>query len=192
MADFVARMHPETPILDDSISKALDAYGRILSLLSDFGSNTNNHSQLESALSAAANLRNVMVTSKESIERFRSSTTALPQSLLNSIVPGVTYSAFIDLFLGIYSRGINLLGEIEGTGKSILNSREDKEVSSRVHTIIIALTLAKKYIFLNSLYRNFGLLALFTIFKASVNILFWISIEVIKYSGLLSLAKSRF
>lgn len=124
MADFVARMHPETPILDDSISKALDAYGRILSLLSDFGSNANNHSQLESALSAAANLRNVMVTSKESIERFRSSTAALPRVTTQFNRSRRDLLSLLDLFLGIYSRGINLLGEIEVTGNSILNSRE--------------------------------------------------------------------
>lgn len=122
MADFVARMRPETPILDNSLSKALDAYGRIMSLLPDFGSNTKNYSQLKNALSTAANLKTVMVTAKESAERFQSSIAALPRVTTQFNRSKRDLLNILDLFLAIYDRGINLLGEIDVTGNSILNS----------------------------------------------------------------------
>lgn len=122
MADFVARMRPETPILDNSLSKALDAYGRIMSLLPDFGSNAKNYSQLKDALSTAANLKTVMITAKESAERFRSSIAALPRVTTQFNRSKRDLLSLLDLFLAIYDRGINLLGEIDVTGNSILNS----------------------------------------------------------------------
>jgi hypothetical protein len=122
MADFVARMRPETPILDDSVSKALDAYGRIMTLLPDFGLNADNYSQLESALSTAATLRTIMVTSKESTERFRSITAAMPRVTTQFNRSKRDLLSLLDLFLAIYDRGINLLGEINATGNSILSS----------------------------------------------------------------------
>jgi len=122
MADFVARMRPETPILDDSVSKALDAYGRIMTLLPDFGSNADNYSQLESALSTAATLRTIMVTSKESTERFRSITAAMPRVTTQFNRSKRDLLSLLDLFLAIYDRGINLLGEINATGNGVLSS----------------------------------------------------------------------
>ncbi|MCJ7586916.1 MAG: hypothetical protein MUQ00_03320 [Candidatus Aminicenantes bacterium] len=65
MADFTARLRSELPILDDSLSTSLDAYGRMIALLPDFGANPQTESQLQEALLAAARLKEAMVPSKE-------------------------------------------------------------------------------------------------------------------------------
>lgn len=122
MADFVTYMRPKTPILDDSLSKALDAYGRMIHLLPNFDSNVDNFLQLKNALSNAATLRTAMLVAKESTERFRSSTAVLPELNSQFNHSKIDLVNLLDSFLNIYNRGINLLGEIDITGNSILNS----------------------------------------------------------------------
>jgi len=122
MADFVSRMRPEILILDGSLTKALDAYERILSLLPDFGSDSDNHSQLENALSSSTQLKDVMILSKNSIERFRTSIAVLPRITTQFNHAKRDLLSLLDMLLTIYTRGINMLGEIETTGKSILDS----------------------------------------------------------------------
>jgi hypothetical protein len=122
MADFVARMQPEIPILGDSLSKSLDAYGRTMVLLPEFGINPENRTQIEEALSAASTLINVMVPSKESMEQFRSITAGLPRITTQFNRAKRDLLHVLDTLLTTYDRGLNLLGEIEITGKSILES----------------------------------------------------------------------
>lgn len=122
MTDFVARMQPEIPILGDALSEALDAYGRTMVLLPEFGINTESQSQLQNALSTASTLRIAMVPSKESMERFRSILAGLPRitTQFNRAKRDILH--VLDTLLSIYDRGLNLLGEIEMTGKSVLES----------------------------------------------------------------------
>jgi hypothetical protein len=127
MADFVARMQPEIPILGDSLSKSLDAYGRTMVLLPEFGINPQNRTQLEDALSAASTLRNAMVPSKESMERFRTITAGLPRITTQFNRAKRDLLDILDTLLTTYDRGLNLLGEIEFTGKSILASWQSDE-----------------------------------------------------------------
>lgn len=122
MADFVARMQPEIPILGDSLSKSLDAYARTMVLLPEFGISPENRAQLEDALSAASTLRNVMGPSKESMERFRSITSGLPRITTQFNRAKRDILNILDTLLTTYDRGLNLLGEIEITGKSVLES----------------------------------------------------------------------
>ena len=122
MVDFVARMQPEIPILDDSLSKALDAYGRTMVLLPEFGINAESYSQLQEALSAAVTLRAAMVPSKESIERFRSIIAGLPRVTTQFNRAKRDILNVLDTLLATYDRGLNLLGEIDTTGKSVLES----------------------------------------------------------------------
>lgn len=122
MADFVARMQPEIPILGDSLSKSLDAYARTMVLLPEFGISPENRAQLEDALSAASTLRSVMVPSKESMERFRSITAGLPRITTQFNRAKRDILNVLDTLLTTYDRGLNLLGEIEITGKSVLES----------------------------------------------------------------------
>lgn len=122
MADFVARMQPEIPILGDSLSKSLDAYGRTMVLLPEFGITPENRAQLEEALSSASNLRNVMIPSKESMERFRSIIAGLPRITTQFNRAKRDTLNVLDTLLTTYDRGLNLLGEIEITGKSVLES----------------------------------------------------------------------
>lgn len=122
MTDFVARMQPEIPILGDALSEALDAYGRTMVLLPEFGINTESQSQLQNALSTASTLRIAMVPSKESMERFRSIVAGLPRitTQFNRAKRDILH--VLDTLLSTYDRGLNLLGEIEMTGKSVLES----------------------------------------------------------------------
>ena len=122
MTDFVARMQPEIPILGDALSEALDAYGRTMVLLPEFGINTESQSQLQNALSTASTLRIAMVPSKESMERFRSILAGLPRitTQFNRAKRDILH--VLDTLLSTYDRGLNLLGEIEMTGKSVLES----------------------------------------------------------------------
>jgi hypothetical protein len=122
MTDFVARLQPEIPILGDALSDALDAYGRTMVLLPEFGKNTEGQSQLQNALSTASTLRITMVASKESMERFRSNLAGLPRitTQFNHAKRDILH--VLDTLLSTYDRGLNLLGEIEMTGKSVLES----------------------------------------------------------------------
>jgi hypothetical protein len=130
MADFVARIQPEIPILGDALSKALDAYGRTMVLLPEFGMTPENLSQLQEALSAANTLRAAMAPSKESTERFRSTIAGLPRitTQFNRAKRDIIH--VLDTLLTTYDRGLNLLGEIETTGKSILASWQPDDTPS--------------------------------------------------------------
>ncbi len=131
MADFVARMQPEIPILGDSLSKSLDAYGRTMVLLPEFGTTPENRAQLEEALSSASTLRNVMVPSKESMEQFRSIVAGLPRITTQFNRAKRDILNVLDILLTTYDRGLNLLGEIEITGKSVLESWQKDETPPR-------------------------------------------------------------
>jgi hypothetical protein len=130
MADFVARMQPELPILGDSLSKSLDAYGRTMVLLPEFGMTPDNRARLEDALTTADTLRNVMSTSKEGTERFRSITAGLPRITTQFNRAKRDILNVLDTLLTTYDRGLNLLGEIEIIGKSVLESWQDEEPSA--------------------------------------------------------------
>ncbi len=122
MAEFVARIQPEIPILEDSLSKSLDAYGRTMVLLPEFGITPESRAQLEDALSTANILRNGMIRSKESTERFRSITAGLPRITTQFNRAKRDILNTLDILITTYDRGLNLLGEVEVTGKSILES----------------------------------------------------------------------
>lgn len=131
MADFVARIQPEIPILGDSLSKSLDAYGRTIILLPEFGITPENRAQLEDALSSASTLRNVMIPLKENTERFRSIIAGLPRVTTQFNRAKRDILNVLDILLTTYDRGLNLLGEIEITGKSVLESWQKDETPPR-------------------------------------------------------------
>lgn len=131
MADFVARMQPEIPILGDSLSKSLDAYERMIILLTDFGMSPENLAQLEGALSAASTLRSAMGPSKESTERLRSSIAGTPRITTQFNRAKRDILNLLDTLLTTYDRGLNLLGEIETTGKSVLESWQSDGIPPR-------------------------------------------------------------
>lgn len=122
MTDFVARIQPEMPILRDALYNALEAYGRAMVLLPEFGKNTEGQSQLQNALSTASTLRNAMVPSKESMEQLRSILAGLPRITIQFNHAKRDILHVLDTLLSTYDRGLNLLGEIEMTGKSVLES----------------------------------------------------------------------
>lgn len=127
MAEFVARIQPEIPILGDSLSKSLDSYGRTMVLLPEFGITPETRTQLEEALSTANTLRNRMIPSKESTERFRSIIAGLPRITTQFNRAKRDILNVLDTLLTTYDRGLNLLGEIEITGKSVLESWQSDE-----------------------------------------------------------------
>ena len=122
MADFVARMRPEISILDDSLSLSLDSFGQAIILFTDFGSNPESYSQLINALSAAAELRDSIVQSKENTEQFRSVIATLPRITIQFNRAKRDLLNVLDTFLATNDRGLNLLGAIETTGNSIIES----------------------------------------------------------------------
>jgi hypothetical protein len=96
-------------------------------LLPEFGMTPENRTQLEEALSTASTLRNVMVPAKESTERFRSIIGGLPRITTQFNRAKRDILNVLDTLLTTYDRGINLLGEIEITGKSVLESWQSDE-----------------------------------------------------------------
>jgi len=122
MADFVARMRPEISILDDSLSLSLDSFGQAIILFTDFGSNPESYSQLINALSAAAELRDSIVQSKENTEQLRSVIATLPRITIQFNRAKRDLLNVLDTFLATNDRGLNLLGAIETTGNSIIES----------------------------------------------------------------------
>ena len=127
MAEFVARIQPEITLLEDSLSKSLDAYGRTMALLPEFGITPESRAQLEDALSTANILRNGMIKSKESTEGFRSITAGLPRITTQFNRAKRDILNALDILITTYDRGLNLLGEVEVTGKSVLESWQSNE-----------------------------------------------------------------
>ncbi len=118
MEEFVEKMKPQAPLLAESISTMLDAYGHMISILPDFGYNEENFGRLNESISSAHTLRINMIDADNGVEILKSAIEKLPRmtSVFNHAKRNLL-RFLMNIFN--FSRGINLLSEIELTGNEI-------------------------------------------------------------------------
>jgi len=122
MSDFVNKIKPEIPILDNAFTSLLDSTGRTLILMTDFGKTEENYKQVKNALNSLDDLKNSIIPSRESIVRFKMSVTVLPRVTTKFNHAKHDLVAISEKLISIYDRGLNMIEEINAVGTKVIES----------------------------------------------------------------------
>lgn len=124
IAQLASELKPDIPILDDSLSRGLDAYADML-LSADFGENALTVPRLESALAAAEKLKNDLGGANENMRKFQKVIAASPKASAQFNRANSNLLEVLETITSTFDRGINLLSQIQDTGKPLLDSWRD-------------------------------------------------------------------
>jgi hypothetical protein len=125
MTLYTARIEAELPLFSDAMNTGMNALIKAATMSVDLNSDDVDVKQATEGLNAVVELRGVLATSKESMNEFRATMSALPRmtTSLNKAKRGIT--SVLDRLLAEFTNGEVLLSESEKVIRDLLGKSED-------------------------------------------------------------------
>jgi len=121
MSYFVSRMKPANQLIAEHLSNGLDAYGRVASLLLDFGRNEQTLAQLRQMRESANKLKESIVYNLKSIGELRNAIANIPRATTQLNRAKRESLHVLDSYTATTGPAINLITEIEQSLDRFLN-----------------------------------------------------------------------